>query len=116
MIFKDESLLSIRDLDGSHVDLLSKASKIANEILERELDIDSDQVYSYFHYLPTFWKLHLHVVSLDHPDKGGAIGRNKTLEEILINLELKSDYYQTMDLFVSCPEKYMKYFESQSTC
>ncbi len=66
------------------------------------------QLMFYLHYHPTFWYLHVHIVSTRHGMFEGEVGgegllltamdRFHKLEDVIRMLELKPDYYQKADL------------------
>ena len=52
----------------------------------------SSKVLAYFHYLPTYWLLHVHFV---HIDRMSTDARSSVpLEQVISNLEITGDYYK----------------------
>ncbi len=66
------------------------------------------QLMFYLHYHPSFWYLHVHIVSTRHGMFEGVVGgegllltamdRFHKLEDVIERLQLKPDYYQKADL------------------
>lgn len=94
-IVRDSSLRSVRDLRASHLPLLTRIRDTVLRIGREKLNCKSSQLRMYFHYYPSFWWLHIHVVhtSFFVPGGGINIGKAILLEDVSQNLELKSDYY-----------------------
>ena len=62
------------------------------------------KVYGYFHYLPTYYLLHVHFV---HVDKASKDAREQISIEVAINnLEINAQYYQKCTLNYSVGEKH----------
>ena len=59
-LVQDRGLRSVRDLRGAHVPLLKAVREAGLGVLKQQFGIDAAQVRSYFHYLPTFYHLHVH--------------------------------------------------------
>jgi len=60
VIFKDTSLQSIRNLRRQHVPLLTEVEQDVRCFLKERHDNHKD-FQMYFHYMPSFFQLHLHV-------------------------------------------------------
>ena len=85
VIFKDPALKSIRDLKQKDIPLLQKAKKQTLDFVKNKLGYSEDKVWLYFHYPPSFYVLHLHVVSIDR-DFEETIGRCHLLSNVIFNL------------------------------
>ena len=57
--------------------------------------IPESKVCAYFHYLPTYWCLHIHFV---HVEKAKGDCEQLPLEEVIFNLEMNSNYYKLATL------------------
>ncbi len=67
-------------------------------ILER-YGLKQSVIRAYFHYHPTFYNMHVHFAHIKQVEKAGAyLGRGLLLEDVIDNLELKGDYYQTQSI------------------
>ena len=80
---------SIRELDGSDLDML-------NKIKIKLTDIFGDTYNAYFHYYPQFWQAHIHA-SIKNYDSGIRIHE---LDTVINNITLVSDYYQKIKISV----------------
>jgi m7GpppX diphosphatase len=90
-ISKDLSLRSIRDLTAAHLPLLQELQTKVIETVQKTYGLPSDEIACFFHYHPSFYRLHLHVTRLEidcHPL------RVQTLSSVIQNIELCSDYFQ----------------------
>mmetsp|Transcript_6649 Transcript_6649/g.8227 ORF Transcript_6649/g.8227 Transcript_6649/m.8227 type:complete len:236 (-) Transcript_6649:24-731(-) len=96
LISNNSSLRSLRDLNGDTLPLLRRMDEeIKKCIATRYPSVDVDQVNVFFHYRPTFYRLHLHITKdaiKCHPS------RVHYLSTVIQNIALKSDYYQTVSL------------------
>ena len=68
----------------------------AKNIICRKHNIDSNTIVAYLHYHPSFYILHIHYVLVDNCKNG--FGRNIFLSDIIKNIKIKSDYYQTVNI------------------
>ena len=97
VIFKDRSLKTIRDLKASHLPLLKRVRESITRLLLSS-GCPHNQLMLYFHYLPSVYQLHLHIVA--------PYGRYTTqdpckihsLQNVISNLELHESYYQKIEL------------------
>lgn len=106
VIFKDSTLRSIRDLDARHLPLLERTRKQVMKYITDNYGIPASKMRSYFHYMPTAWRLHMHVEHISSLAALGSrtqCGRARTLGEVVNNIKLMPDYYQrsTMECVVN---------------
>lgn len=59
---------------------------------------------AYFHYLPTFYTLHLHFAHVERASSSLQIGKAVTFRDVIQNLSFKSNYYQNAILSVRLDE------------
>ncbi|KAL8685450.1 MAG: hypothetical protein Q9224_005812 [Gallowayella concinna] len=80
---------SLRDLKKSHtVWLKHMREKILEATVKKYPTIEKDQLKLYFHYQPTFYHLHIHIVHiLLEPTSTQAIGKAFSLENLISQLE-----------------------------
>lgn len=100
-IFKDNSLRSIRDLNKSHLKMLKNVEKEISNIISTNYPSAENKFSVFFHYCPTFYRLHLHisVQEIDcHPS------RVHFLSTVIQNIELIDDYYQKVSLLYEISE------------
>lgn len=90
IIFKNPKLMSIRDLTQSDVELLNNAIIIGKSEISKLHDISTIKIETYFHYHPSIWQLHMHIVN-------SIIEENHKkfmVDDIIANLIHDSDYYK----------------------
>jgi len=98
VIFKNNNLKSIRDLDQTHLPLLDKVKEICTKKIKELHNIDSNKLRLYFHYHPSFWQLHLHINLVKKSWDGTLVDTSHLLMTVIINIKLVNDYYQKMDI------------------
>ncbi|KAI3628565.1 hypothetical protein CBS14141_000268 [Malassezia furfur] len=99
-IVKDESLTNLRDLTKEQIPLLKKikaaAAKVATEkygLSAPSEDGIESSLRCYIHYMPTFFHLHVHILSVNfisHP--GAIVGQAQLLEDVIGLLEAGVDF------------------------
>lgn len=96
-IFRDPRLRTIRDI-RDHKVLVAAQEKIGNVLAT--FDLNLGDVFMFFHYRPTYYRLHLHVLNIRvcHEGLASAI-RAIPLYDVIHNLQNNSDYYKR-DMFV----------------
>ena len=62
--------------------------------IEEKWNLDASKVRTYFHYLPTYYHLHVHVTHVDIKCERAIV----TLDEAITNIELIGDYYEKCSL------------------
>lgn len=101
LIFKADSLKSIRNLDGNHLPLLRDVKKTAYELGET-FGLSRDQICLFFHYRPSYFKLHLHIVNIKASlCNVGSLSRVILLDDVIMNLEMDSKYFERDFNFIS---------------
>lgn len=94
VIYRDESLYSIRSLTDKHIEMLKETKRVVINYCSQKFGFRNSELKMYFHYHPSYWHLHLHVQYV-----GSMIGKDscfyaETLDDVIYNLELRGDYYQ----------------------
>ena len=91
-----KQLHSIRDLTADHLPVLKSICEESYKVIQEKYGIPSHKIYAYFHYLPTYWLLHIHFV---HVDKASRDAREQIpLEAAIFNLEMNNQYYKLATL------------------
>jgi m7GpppX diphosphatase len=103
---RNETLRTIRDLDSKNLALLEHMKKVITHILQKKFKIKKEHVYMFFHYLPSFFHLHLHVCGLTNINMQKKFGRHHLLDNIIQNIQFKNDYYQKVTLIYEIPTKH----------
>ena len=97
--FKNESLRSIRDLRGEHIQLLQDVRNFAIHLLMTQLGWKKDEICIYFHYYPSVWTLHLHFTNIIYEDLN-SFGHNHAIDDVISNLEIDDNYYAKCSLTI----------------
>lgn len=94
-IVKRPDLRTIRDLNASHLPLLKEMRVHIYRVIFDTYQIPATSLRCFFHYMPTFFRLHLHVSHVDYEAPGIHIGHAHFLEDVINNIsEFADDYYQ----------------------
>eukprot|EP00347_Sterkiella_histriomuscorum_P014998 403358702 len=101
----DRKLKTIRDLTQEHLPLLEEMLSLTNRLISETYKLPLSQIRAFFHYHPTFYNLHIHFTHVSQLEKVGAfLGRGHSLEDVIDNIKMKGDYYQTKTIMVSLGE------------
>lgn len=102
LIFKDEKYKSIREIDS--VELLQRAKADILKICA-EFGLSSDNLCLYFHYRPSYFRLHIHIVNISKTTRNLTCPtRNVYLDDVMINIKMDADYYKS-DYYVGMENK-----------
>lgn len=106
----DPSIICLRDLNQNHLPLLRKMLAYKTEIAKLHPGLYESEILVVFHYPVTVSWLHLHYVNIKYAPHEGNKLIQWNLEQVIRNIEIKSDYYQTVELTIgnSCPTKITK--------
>jgi len=88
-----KDLGSVRDLRGEHVEFLEKMEKETVGACEEKYGLGKGQLRIFFHYQPSFYHLHLHVMNVGYRPTGTEVGRAVLLRDVIDNLKMDSEYY-----------------------
>lgn len=92
-IVHNRSLNSLRDLDGTHLPLLENIREKCLQAIEEKYGVKRNNVRAFLHYQPTFYHVHVHFAHLSNPVLGMP-ERNFSLNHVIENLKVDSDYYK----------------------
>lgn len=90
-----KSIKSIRDLTAEHLPMLKSILSESYKAIHEKYGLPSSMVAAYFHYIPSYWALHIHFV---HVDKAKNDQEFVPLEVVISNLEMNKDYYKLATL------------------
>ncbi len=90
----NKKLHSIRDLDGSHIELLEFIKSKTLEIIKSTYGFESDVIKMYLHYAPSTYHLHVHFVLVSNTDTNSSCEYSHELSNVIENLKINSDYYK----------------------
>ncbi|ELA42089.1 uncharacterized protein VICG_00938 [Vittaforma corneae ATCC 50505] len=94
MIFKDCTLRSIRNLNGSHVGLLKNARENIYVLCD-QLGVHREHLCLYFHYRPSYFRLHIHIVNIRKSiARLGSFSRHVLLDDVIRDLEMDPRYFE----------------------
>ena len=101
-IVRDGSLTNMRDLTKDHIPLLRKIQKAGAQIAHEKYglpapsaDGSSSSLRCFLHYMPTYFHLHVHLMSANfttHP--GALVGQAQLVDDVISLLELGVDFRQ----------------------
>lgn len=95
---------SIRDLRAHHLPLLHNIRTKIHAEMKRRFDLNPYELRLYFHYVPSYWHLHLHVTYAGYVDAPGAhSGRAHLLNDVIDNLCRDPTYYACASLSIMLP-------------
>lgn len=101
VIFTDPALKTLRDLEQSHVDILRSMLVDTYSLAWKEYDASPEEVLTYFHYHPTVYRLHVHVIirpSSMFPTRD--VLRMHPVPEVISNICMDSEFYAKASLTV----------------
>jgi m7GpppX diphosphatase len=90
----DKKLHSIRDLDGTHIELLEFIKTKTLEIIKSTYGFESVVIKMYLHYAPSTYHLHIHFVLVSNTDTNSSCEYSHELSNVIENLKINSDYYK----------------------
>lgn len=93
-LYRRYDLLTLRDLRQSHLPMLHQLKLDTAALLDKHYGLSLPDVRIYFHYLPTYAHLHLHIVhcSVERP-VGTSAGLANLLDDVIQNIEFDGDWY-----------------------
>ena len=97
IIFRDDSLKSMRDLRGEHIKLLEHVARTIKNF--QRLNLINGPWSAYFNYLPSTFQLHLH---LARQVTGKIHMRAHNLFRVLNNLRRDPQYYENALILTRC--------------
>jgi len=62
---REKSLRSIRDLKSEHLPMLKSMAAECYKSIESKYGVPQHKIYAFFHYLPTYYLMHVHFVHVD---------------------------------------------------
>jgi len=93
-------LKSIRDLNASHLPLLNNIREKVGRFVKTQYGVQSNQLRMYFHYQPSYYHLHVHVIHTAYTTAPGTIaGQAHLLDQVTDNIAvIDGNYYQKATL------------------
>lgn len=90
VVFRRRDIKSLRDLRAEHIPMLKRVNELVTQSISSKLCVDPRSVQLFFHYLPSFYHLHLHATNMSLSNE---LPRARLLSQVIRNLEHDSDYY-----------------------
>ena len=94
----NKELHTLRDLNSTHIELLTFIKNKTLEIIKDKYGYDSSIIKMFIHYSPSTYHLHIHFVLITNTDINSSIEYSHDLDTIINILKIKSNYYQTTDI------------------
>lgn len=86
-----KDIKSIRDLTSESLPLLENIRDRVTSFVSSELKIPSNEIRLFFHYKPTYYHLHVHVVHVMHEMHVNL--KDQLLDDVIEHLKMRDDYY-----------------------
>jgi m7GpppX diphosphatase len=90
----NKSIRCIRDLNSTHIELLKYMKIKSLEIINNNFNLDETELKIFFHYEPSTYHLHIHFINVLYIDSKSSVEYSHSLDNVIFNLELDSDYYK----------------------
>lgn len=90
---ENSKIRSLRDLTAEHLDLLKSIRENSFAAIEETFGVAKSKIRAYFHYLPSYYILHVH---FEHVDRSATVGDTRErvdLDNVIQNIEMMGDYY-----------------------
>jgi m7GpppX diphosphatase len=94
----DKTIHSLRDLNGTHIELLEHIQTKTHETIKNIFKFDSDIIKSFVHYSPTTYHLHVHFVLITNTNVNSSVEYSHSLSNIITNIKIKDNYYQIVEI------------------
>ncbi|XP_033746373.1 m7GpppX diphosphatase-like [Pecten maximus] len=114
-IVHTREVLSLRDLNHTHLPLLNNILHKGMEAIRKEFGVKPSKLRMYVHYQPSYHHFHVHFTHLALDAPGFEADRAHLLQDIIENITIKSDYYQQKSIVFKvreCDGLYLKYKET----
>lgn len=93
-----DEIKSLRDLNEKHLDLLECFYTEGKKKLSEHFHCKPNEIRAFLHYPPSFYYLHVHFLHVSLDNFTACVNRAIDLGEIINNIKLKNDYYQTISI------------------
>lgn len=91
----DKKLHTLRDLNGTHIDLLIHIKTKTLNLIKNTFNIEQNLIKMYIHYTPSTFHLHVHFALKSNTEINSSCEYSHNLNNIIEILKAKSDFYQT---------------------
>lgn len=94
-LFKDSKYNSIRNLDENDLELLISVKNKIYEVVYDKFKLTHGDLCLYFHYRPTYYQLHIHIVNISKTTLClYNCYRSILLDDVIKNITLNGNYYK----------------------
>ncbi|KAL4445565.1 hypothetical protein ABPG74_004639 [Tetrahymena malaccensis] len=100
-ITQRRDIQSLRDLDGSHIELLENIQRITEQTIQEKFKIFKNKIRAYIHYHPTYYHLHIHFTHIEVQETSMNCDRSHPLHQVIYNLKKDPSYYKNTPLMYS---------------
>jgi len=90
-IIRDHTLRSIRDLRKKHAGMLREVRADARRVAREKWSVEGGMMRMYFHYVPSYYHLHIHITAVTLNMGGMSVGQAHLLDDVISLLELDPD-------------------------
>ncbi|KAI5175862.1 m7GpppX diphosphatase, partial [Pancytospora epiphaga] len=99
LIFKNDKYRSLREIDDPDILRSARADSYAQCL---RYGVKEEDVCLYFHYRPSYFRLHLHILNISKSQYSlGSAVRNVLLDDVIKNLEMDVNYYKADQFIIS---------------
>ncbi|CAD6242797.1 GSCOCG00009581001-RA-CDS [Cotesia congregata] len=120
LAFTKQKLMTIRELNETHLPLLKKIKKEGTEIITKKYpDVLAEKLRICFVYLPSTFHLHVHFITDTAEAAETLLDRMHLLSTVINNIEFMPDYYQKSTIGIRYCSKhlfdpYQEYLEKKA--
>ena len=105
--FPIKKITCLREIKREDLPLLDKLVNKMIEIAKQVSNIDSKSLYTFFHYHPSFYHLHLHCTFINNININGKFLRYHFYDMVKNNLLRNKSYYKRNDLYFEIPKNHI---------
>ena len=84
---------TLRDVRSRHLPLLRRIWTEGREAVSRAYGVPVSQLRAFVHYLPSFYRLHVHIQRVEIANASAVVDRAHALPDVIDNLERWGDRY-----------------------
>ena len=96
--FNGDNIRSLRDLNETHLPLLESFYNDGKKLIAEKYNCKPNELRAFLHYPPSFYYLHIHFLHISLENGGIYVNRAIDLNEVIQNIKLKNNYYQTITI------------------
>ena len=96
--FNGDNIKSLRDLNENHLPLLESFYNDGKKLIAEKYNCKPNELRAFLHYPPSFYYLHIHYLHVGLEDFSACVNRAIDLNEVIQNIKLKNNYYQTITI------------------